>query len=72
MDMKWRLFGRILRLNEEALANQAMSAYFQTDRLSGYSGRPGTLEIDVQQINLRLENTLLIIVNVPVPKLQVN
>ena len=29
MDMQWRLFGHILRLDKEVLTNQAMSAYFQ-------------------------------------------
>ena len=31
MDMRWRLFGHVLRLDEKAPANQARSAYFETD-----------------------------------------
>ena len=55
IDMRWRLFGNILCLDEEALTNQAMSAYFQTDELLGYCGRPRTglprtRDTDLQQI----------------------
>ena len=42
MDMLRRLFGHILRLDEKAPANQAISVYFQTDGLSRYGGRPRT------------------------------
>ena len=55
-----RLFGHILRLDEEASANQAMSAYFQTEGLHGYRGRPRTglpttLDTDLQQIGMQLK-----------------
>ena len=59
VDMQWRLFGHVLRLEEKASANQAMSAYFETEVLQGHRGRPRTslprtLDTDLQQIGLRL------------------
>ena len=58
--MRWRLFGHILRLDEEAPANQAMSVYFQTDGLHGYRNRPKKglltpLDTELQQIDMRLK-----------------
>ena len=60
MDMRWRLFGRVLRLDEKAPANQAMSAYFETPELQGHRGRPRTkpprsLDTDLQHIGMRLK-----------------
>ncbi|KAI0240268.1 hypothetical protein LSAT2_009045, partial [Lamellibrachia satsuma] len=58
--MRWRLFRQILRIDEEAPANEAKSAYFQTDGLEGYRGRPrtglpGTLDADLPHIGIRLK-----------------
>ena len=60
MDMRWRLFGHVRRLDEKAPANQAMSAYFETEALQGHRGRPrtsltSTFDTDLQQIGMRLE-----------------
>ena len=55
MNMRWRLFGHVLRLDEEVPANQTMSTYFQMAGLHGYRGRPRTLDTDLPQIGMRLK-----------------
>ncbi|KAK2149579.1 hypothetical protein NP493_2961g00001 [Ridgeia piscesae] len=60
MDMRWRLFGHVLRLDEKSPANQAMSAYFETEGLQGHRDRPRTSlprtrDTDLQLIGMRLK-----------------
>jgi len=42
VNARWRLFGHILRLEEQAPAQQAMMEYFDTTTCSGFRGRPIT------------------------------
>ena len=60
MEMRWRLFGHVLRLDEEVQANHAISAYFETEGLQGHRGRPRTSlprshYTDLQRIGARLK-----------------
>ena len=43
MDMRWRLFGHVLHLDEKAPVNQAMSAYFNGGAADPEPASPGRL-----------------------------
>ena len=42
LKCRWKLFGHILRLNEECPANKAMAFYFEDTDSKGFRGRPRT------------------------------
>ena len=55
LESRWRLFGHILRRNEEIPANKAMQLYFHRTE-KRYRGRP-TTTLPVIQDNLSLKST---------------